>query len=104
MGDRRLSFAAVVGCLGLMAGGCALPVQPDGTLRVSHSCSRADTITVTIDGVVAGTVARSSHADFPLDPGSHTVSARSRNGYEWDPRSSTIESGRVTTLSLLCVF
>jgi hypothetical protein len=77
--------------------------DPDGTLSVIHSCSRADTVTVSIDGSVAGTVASRSSTDFPLKPGSHTTSARSGNGVTWSSRTVTITSGAKTVFDLLCI-
>ncbi len=76
--------------------------NPDGTLRAVHSCSRADTITVTIDGSVAGSVAKGSSTDFSLKPGDHSASARSGNGVTWSSRTLTITSGQRTTYDLIC--
>lgn len=99
---KRSRFAALaVGCLALAFPTCR-STQPDGTLHVILSCSRADTATVNIDGRAAGTVAHSSSSDFMLKPGSHSVSAQSGNGFTWNPRSLTITSGQRTVFDLIC--
>ena len=99
LGSRRvLAVAALAAALGLSA--CS---PPDGTLRVVGSCGRAGTIEVSVDSQVVGTVNGSGSADFPLEPGNHTVSALSRNGFTWNPRSVTITSGEVFTFNLICI-
>jgi hypothetical protein len=74
MRNPKRSVAVAVACLGLLASACN-QLTPDGTLRVAHSCSRASTVTVTIDGVTASQVERAPTVIFRWTRGA-TRSAR----------------------------
>jgi hypothetical protein len=99
---RKWGRAALLSIGSLLVFSTCSMTEPDGTLHVIHSCSRADTVTMTIDGTTAGTVAKGASTDFSLKPGSHTASGRSGNGVTWSSRTLSITGGQRTIFDLIC--
>jgi hypothetical protein len=59
------------------------------------------TLHLLIDGSERGTMNAGESRTFPVDPGSHSVSARDQTG-TWGPESYTVSAGQTQIFELRC--
>jgi hypothetical protein len=92
-----------IGCLALaVLGGGGCVTEPEGTITFVGSCSRAGTITASIDGAQVGTLTGTTSASFPVSAGSHTASARA-TGVTWPSRTFDVKPKTSNSFLLLCI-
>jgi hypothetical protein len=88
----------------------APPPTPTGTIgaRIDSACSQlrfgVTTVTVTIDGTVAGTASPGGAVTRVVPVGSHTISGRSQNGITWGGETTVTTAANPDAIKLFaCV-